>query len=898
MDVSFLPGEGGWYKVKVKNRKTILRLSIRSFRASGRRNMIAALAIALTTILFTSLFTIAMSLNSSYQTYTFRQIGGYAHGTFKEVSEDQIQALKSHKLVKEAGKRTVVGSISEGGFAKVPAEISYMDQNQTKWSYIELAEGHEPEKENEVIMDTEALKFLGVSPSVGEEITLTYDVLDQAQSGGSRSDTFVLSGWWEYDPVTPVHFINVSEKYVENLEQQIKGQDQGSFRTDLSVMLPSSLNIQGTMQKIEEDLGYQNENPDKDDYLGFGVNWGYTSAQTDSQMDPGIIAAIAAFLLLVIFTGYLIIYNIFQISVTEDIRYYGLLKTIGVTPRQLKRIIRQQALLLCLIGCPVGLAAGYLIGYLLVPIVISQTTLNTVGATVSSSPLIFVVAALFSVVTVLLSCGRPGRMASRVSPVEAVKYTESRSYSRKERKTRGARISQMAFANLGRNKKKTVLVVVSLSLSVVLLAVTLLFTGGFSMEKYLAEKNCADFIVGNTDYFQFRADGPESGIPQEDVAMIQEHTNIQSGGQAWGIPGETPKTWLTEKQFRNTALGPSEDELSQMIQGREKRDQLIQTSLQIEGMDDALLDKLTVLEGSLDTLRNPEEKAIAIAVPADDYGNVRSMTSYPQPGEKLTVTYVDDGYYVDSRNGEKITDSTPEEYIQYHIAKSHDVEYTVCALVTVPYQISFRSSLMYGFDAVMQPERLREDSGKELYSLFYMFDTPDREAETEAESFLADMTGGESSGLMYESKELSRKDFESFRQMFQLLGGALCAIVAVVGILNFFNAILTGILARKREFAVLQSIGMTGKQLKKMLILEGLLYAGATIFVSLILITAAEPLIGRLLESMFWFFEYQFNVAAVIITGPIFLILGVLLPMAVYRSIAKLTIVERLRETE
>ena len=898
MDVSFLPGEGGWYKVKVKNRKTILRLSIRSFRASGRRNMIAALAIALTTILFTSLFTIAMSLNSSYQTYTFRQIGGYAHGTFKEVSEDQIQALKSHKLVKEAGKRTVVGSISEGGFAKVPAEISYMDQNQTKWSYIELAEGHEPEKENEVIMDTEALKFLGVSPSVGEEITLTYDVLDQAQSGGSRSDTFVLSGWWEYDPVTPVHFINVSEKYVENLEQQMKGQGQGSFRTDLSVMLPSSLNIQGTMQKIEEDLGYQNENPDKDDYLGFGVNWGYTSAQTDSQMDPGIIAAIAAFLLLVIFTGYLIIYNIFQISVTEDIRYYGLLKTIGVTPRQLKRIIRQQALLLCLIGCPVGLAAGYLIGYLLVPIVISQTTLNTVGATVSSSPLIFVVAALFSVVTVLLSCGRPGRMASRVSPVEAVKYTESGSYSRKERRTRGARISQMAFANLGRNKKKTVLVVVSLSLSVVLLAVTLLFTGGFSMEKYLAEKNCADFIVGNTDYFQFRADGPESGIPQEDAAMIQEHTNIQSGGQAWGIPGETPKTWLTEKQFRDTALGPSEDELSQMIQGREKRDQLIQTSLQIEGMDDALLDKLTVLEGSLDTLRNPEEKAIAIAVPADDYGNVRSMTSYPQPGEKLTVTYVDDGYYVDSRNGEKITDSTPEEYIQYHIAKSHDVEYTVCALVTVPYQISFRSSLMYGFDAVMQPDRLREDSGKELYSLFYMFDTPDREAETEAESFLADMTGGESSGLMYESKELSRKDFESFRQMFQLLGGALCAIVAVVGILNFFNAILTGILARKREFAVLQSIGMTGKQLKKMLILEGLLYAGATIFVSLILITAAEPLIGRLLESMFWFFEYQFNVAAVIITGPIFLILGVLLPMAVYRSIAKLTIVERLRETE
>ena len=99
----------------------------------------------------------------------------------------------------------------------------------------------------------------------------------------------------------------------------------------------------------------------------------------------------------------------------------------------------------------------------------------------------------------------------------------------------------------------------------------------------------------------------------------------------------------------------TEEEISQTIKNREKWGQLLQANLQVEGVDDALLDKLTVLEGSLDSLRDPEEKAIAIAVPADDYGNVRSMTSYPQPGEKLTVTYVDDGYYVDSRNGEKIT---------------------------------------------------------------------------------------------------------------------------------------------------------------------------------------------------------------------------------------------------
>ena len=99
----------------------------------------------------------------------------------------------------------------------------------------------------------------------------------------------------------------------------------------------------------------------------------------------------------------------------------------------------------------------------------------------------------------------------------------------------------MAFANLGRNKKRTALVVVSLSLSVVLLALTFQFTGGFSMEKYLEQKTCADFIVGNTDYFRFQANGPESGLAGETVEQIRENkrSGRRSGlGGAWSIsPG-------------------------------------------------------------------------------------------------------------------------------------------------------------------------------------------------------------------------------------------------------------------------------------------------------------------------------------------------------------------------
>lgn len=79
--------------MKVSNQKCIRRLSFRFLRANRRRNRIAVFAIALTTLLFTSLFTIVLSLNSSYETYQFRQLGGYAHGTFKDVSPEQAERI-------------------------------------------------------------------------------------------------------------------------------------------------------------------------------------------------------------------------------------------------------------------------------------------------------------------------------------------------------------------------------------------------------------------------------------------------------------------------------------------------------------------------------------------------------------------------------------------------------------------------------------------------------------------------------------------------------------------------------------------------------------------------------------------------------------------------------------
>ena len=880
--------------MNVKNRKCIRKLSWRSLWASRKRNIIAIIAIALTALLFTFLFTIVMSINSSYEMYTFRQVGGYCHGTFKEVTEAQIENISAHSNVKAAGKRITIGYMDSGIFAKAPAEVSFMDDNCTEWSFAEPTTGHKPQGRNEITMDTHALKLLGVEPEVGAEIELTYTVGALSEMPYEKTNTFTLAGWWEYDDISPVHYINISEEYAKEIEAEAMSKGLEPFRIDLNVMMASSMNIRGQMEQVDLDLGYSWDETGEGELVRIGVNWGYTSSQLGESMDATTLVAIIAFLALVIFTGYLIIYNIFQISVTGDIRFYGLLKTIGVTPRQLRRIIRQQALFLCVVGIPIGLLLGYGVGASLTPVVMARTNLGVGVSTVSTSPLIFFASALFALITVLLSCSRPGKIASKVSPVEATKYTEFVRSKKKHRTTRGAKVHQMAFANLGRNKRKTVLVVISLSLSVVLLNILVTFTGGFDMEKYLAKQTCADFIVSSTDYFRYNRSG--SYISQEQIEQIKANTSESLAGSGYQLMGAI--SWISEEAWRAERARYGLSEMMEMeLAMATRRGELVSAEAQIEGLDESLFEKLTLIEGDLTPLFHEDSNAIAMAVYTDDYGNVSTPDYYPSVGSTQTITYVEDAYYIDSRTGEKCNETTPQEYLEYYIAESRDLDYTICAYVTIPHSMSYRYGT-FGYRYILPVTRLAEDSQQDPIPLFWLFDTPDAAAEDAAESYLAELTADDLSLLMYESKTTLRAEFEGFQNMFLLLGGLLCAIIGLVGILNFFNAIMTGILSRKREFAVLQAVGMTNKQLKAMLVYEGLFYALCSALSALVLSFILNPLVGDLMENMFWFFSAKFTIVPVLLAIPIFALLGWLIPYVMYNHAAKNSIVDQLRDIQ
>lgn len=876
--------------MNVKNRKCIRRLSVASFKAAKIRNIIAIAAIALTTILFTVIFTVGMSIKHGFEQSNFRQVGGYSHGGFKYLTAEQMEELKGDPLIKEYGTRIFCGMPDKAPFQKSHVEISYCDENEAKWMFLEPKEGRLPEEgTNEAATDLRVLSLLGVEPVIGNEFTMTFLV-----DGEETTETFTLCGYWDYDETIVANHVLIPRSRTQEIFDKLdtQGKDGMTGFWNLDVMFRNASRIEENLNAILERHGYQSEGRDEgDNYIRIGVNWGYVSAQFEDSIDLGTVLALLAVMLLIIFTGYLIIYNIFQISLSNDVRFYGLLKTIGTTGRQIKRIISQQAFLLSAVGIPIGLLIGYGVGVIMTGIVVSQ--LNGVKLTYSVSPVIFLGAAAFSLITVWLSCRKPRRMAAKISPVEAVRYTEGMGSKRKKKKgDRGASVFGMAMANLGRNRSKTVITVISMSFAVVVLNLTFILAKGFDMDKYLNQV-VVDFITADASYFQVGIFSLDV-FPEETASQIEAMEGV-TGGRTYQKTFAAQE-FITEEWMRKIkGEWSSPEEVDQYVAQSEQVGDLYAEGVQLYGMEDFILDKLNVLEGDIDKLKDGGNYVAAV-YSTDDYGHVHEDSNWARLGDQITIRYVEEYEYYNPDTGEIYAEGedTGSKPWRARAKVYEDKVYEVAALVEVPGSLCYR---FYGDDEfVMGAETFIRDSGTSDI-LYYAFDCEDDKIDA-VERWMEDFAGGDDSEYDYESRKTYEEEFNGFRDMFMMVGSGAALIVGLVGILNFLNAILTSIITRKREFAVLQSVGMTGKQLNRMLIAEGMVFAGSSVLITLLLTILMGPVTSSVLEGMFWFFSYHLTLTPIFVVAPVFLLLGAAIPLISYHYVMKRSVVERLREAE
>lgn len=863
---------------KVDNKKVIHRLSDRSFRSGKTRNIIAILAIALTGMLFTTLFTVGIGIADNIQKQNMRSAGGDWHGTFKSLTREQYETLRRDPSIKECTDNMLVAyEVENPEFLKRHIEMWYYPASSYSHYFVDIIDGKAPEKSDEILIDEKSLELMGKEPKAGQQITL--DLKIRINDTETVKRTFTVSGVIKADALMNVGFIIVPKAYLEEYAQELtytfdKDFDPvGAIRMDVS--FANSLSITEKMEKVVKNAGYSTETGNENS-IDYNANWAYMASNAEG--DLGAVAAVAAGILLIGFTGYLIIYNIFQISVVRDIRYYGLLKTIGTTGKQIKKIIRRQAFFLGIIGIPAGMILGYFTGKAIIPLifVISTSAVSSVDTAVLH-PLIFVGAAVFSAITIWISTGKPAHTAAKVSAVEAVRYTEGGGDKKKQKKSSdGGKIWRMAFSNVGRNRKKYILVVISLSLSVVLLNSVFTLTQSFDLDTYLKKFVSYDFQIANAQYMNYNYIGTEETIEEENLteSFIKACENLdgyENGGRIYGTTeaGVSKNCVEIPDSIPRNENGEPGSYFGKRFMSFSRNETTYDTIFY--GLDDFFYDKIDVWKGEKDPEVIREKlksgKYVLLAVDTDDNGRVKGESCFQKPGDKIVLEYGD------GQIGEfEILSIIKENYNGLSSRNGHVFSY-------------YTSSDVF------------KEMFSDKYLMTYGFNVAD-EREVAVNEFVKSYTETQEPLMMYESKMGYEDEFDQLLGMIGVVGGILTFVVGIIGVLNFINSILTGIVTRKREFAMMEAIGMTQKQLSRMLMLEGVYYALGTILCSFVLGCLFSVTVIRALAGEMWFMKYHFIITPMFLIFPALLILGAAVPKVAFCFGKKESVVERIRETE
>lgn len=863
------------------NFRPISVLNRRTFRQNKGRNLVAVLAIVLTTLMFTTLFVLSQSMSRNIIEMTFRQTGYDGQASFKSITEEQAAKIAAHPDVAETGYSMVVGIGQGKELSGRQVEIRFADESYAEHSFAKPVTGRMPQAVDEIALDNIVLDKLGIPHELGQRVTLEW--IADFQEEENRVSEFTLCGFWEGNESSYASMAWVSREFAEDVTAQLEAaeaEQAGAATTEEEVPeqvsdsriagicmgqvnLYSDREIEKTMDRILEDTGLTE--------LEYGVNLAYDpdmnrmAAQESLPMYLGMI--------LVFVAGYLIIYNIFQISVTTDIQFYGKLKTLGMTARQLKRLIYGQAGRLCLLGIPVGMVLGYLLGMVLVPVWIQME-----DARVSVSPLIFIGSAAFAGMTVLISCMRPARMAGKVSPMEALRYNDVQRGGRSvKRRSGSAGLSALAWSNLGRNRKRTVTVICSLTLGLTLMSAFYARNAAFDMEKYLEELMLSDFQMDQATSEEYMKGYDPYGdtLHPELIAQVEALEGLEGIGYEYSHETEIA---LSEQTIANMQAFYTDDVLADWASYDPVGPQSIQEAVEeksagavVYGLDGIVLDAYTaeahVLAGSYDAEQFATGK----------YAIAAGLAMTKEEGQTLPTVSVGDTVEIEGQ--------------EYTIMAVLD-EFSVVTEGAKEGGAENKDRHYLEFIVPMETFRARwpQNTPRKIF-----FDVEDAHLDA-AQEMLDRYSAETGENIPLTTRASKAAQYRRETRSSAVMGNVVSIVIALVGVLNFINSMVTSIVSRRKEFAMMQSVGMTKPQLCKLLVWEGMDYAWITLLCTYVISSLAVGIgVRAMVEGGFT--TFRFTLLPLVICTPLLLLFAVLVPYLCFHNLEKDSLVERLRST-
>lgn len=819
--------------------KMTTRVAYCNMRHYKSKNILIGIAIILTTLL---LFVIP-SIGKDMVEVNFAVINKIYptwHALYRNVDESTVMKLAAHHDVKTYGLRSDAGYMN---LEDATVSMMYMDRTGMELYKVKLKEGQLPQKENDIVVSKGILEALGQNGKIGDTITVPYQILKDDGLDYTKEKDFRICGFLadnESSKEQKQYTSLVSEAF---LKAEIPV-EQVKYRFLLQVNGQkgnTTADYTETIQNIARQFGISEDD--------MNINKEYLAA---NYVDPATIPVIVGIMLIVVLAGIITIYSVYYVSMNQRVREFGKLKAIGATKRQLRQIVLREGMGVALFAIPIGL----LIGTVAVKVVLLQFVEHAKDSNVLITEAykvvakgevqlyywwIYLLAIAVTLCTVYLSLMKPMRMAAKVSEIEAMRYQGGSKRQKSSRKGyQFLNIGRLTKRNLAENKKKSTITIVSMAV-----------TGIFVM-MVATVLSCANPMES----------AKSSIVGQYEISPI-----VESGNK------EHPEYEWAEVQKNN----PLNEGLKQQIEeldGVERVD--VFTALKVSGGPFEEKIGTEFINGV------PEEYAEELKKGITE-GNV----TYEElkSGDKVILDRALLHWYPDIKVGDKLK------------LNIHDGDNTFQKEIEVAAIGEYGTGLTNYNCLIMAKEGAEKLTINNSSSYFQVI--ADKDYDEALEASLQAIVDG--SGRL--QMRTWKNEYDTWENAIQMTRGACYAfiiILAAISIMNLINTMINSVHVRKKELGMMQAIGMSDRQLMKMLQLEGIFYTVGTLIISIgVGSLAGYPLfLYAKRTGMFDISTYHYPVTAAIIIILTLFVIQILLAIFIAKSVRKDSLIERIRFSE
>lgn len=819
--------------------KMTTRVAYCNMRHYKSKNILIGIAIILTTLL---LFVIP-SIGKDMVEVNFAVINKIYptwHALYRNVDESTVMKLAAHHDVKTYGLRSDAGYMN---LEDATVSMMYMDRTGMELYKVKLKEGQLPQKENDIVVSKGILEALGQNGKIGDTITVPYQILKDDGLDYTKEKDFRICGFLadnESSKEQKQYTSLVSEAF---LKAEIPV-EQVKYRFLLQVNGQkgnTTADYTETIQNIARQFGISEDD--------MNINKEYLAA---NYVDPATIPVIVGIMLIVVLAGIITIYSVYYVSMNQRVREFGKLKAIGATKRQLRQIVLREGMGVALFAIPIGL----LIGTVAVKVVLLQFVEHAKDSNVLITEAykvvakgevqlyywwIYLLAIAVTLCTVYLSLMKPMRMAAKVSEIEAMRYQGGSKRQKSSRKGyQFLNIGRLTKRNLAENKKKSTITIVSMAV-----------TGIFVM-MVATVLSCANPMES----------AKSSIVGQYEISPI-----VESGNK------EHPEYEWAEVQKNN----PLNEGLKQQIEeldGVERVD--VFTAFKVSGGPFEEKIGTEFINGV------PEEYAEELKKGITE-GNV----TYEElkSGDKVILDRALLHWYPDIKVGDKLK------------LNIHDGDNTFQKEIEVAAIGEYGTGLTNYNCLIMAKEGAEKLTINNSSSYFQVI--ADKDYDEALEASLQAIVDG--SGRL--QMRTWKNEYDTWENAIQMTRGACYAfiiILAAISIMNLINTMINSVHVRKKELGMMQAIGMSDRQLMKMLQLEGIFYTVGTLIISIgVGSLAGYPLfLYAKRTGMFDISTYHYPVTAAIIIILTLFVIQMLLAILIAKSVRKDSLIERIRFSE